>query len=447
MPIELPQLDVEVRRAHGSLWFALAQLRQAPRETAPNPLDPFASLRSTATHQALIERRAEPLAAALAPWVATLFVERACWPTRTRRAALWELAVPGDAASSAELVSLRQLRRRVLYGADSPSRERAARVLTLRADALHRLSLESLAQRLAAERALYGEVPTSIPVADAERAVDLAAGTAAVVLDRTEDLARDSRAASWWDGLRQSLGVDAREGWPARLVPRWLAEVFRGTGFASVPPAEPVALPPARGGLSFASALGRFGVAHLDQARRQAPQFALHQHPYDTRRHERFGLFASIAAERSFAQRVLRLGGERAAEHRRRVGRAMLRSVRIDAWRVLAAAALRSNPQQATDTYCTASARVLGATAPATLMGVLPELRPSDGAALVGHVLAASQREQLIGQFDEDWFRNPRAAESLRAADQHPRDGTPIESTRVTRAIEQTCWAFERSLT
>jgi hypothetical protein len=51
------------------------------------------------------------------------------------------------------------------------------------------------------------------------------------------------------------------------------------------------------------------------------------------------------------------------------------------------------------------------------MLGVVPLLGSADGVALAGAILAASDRERMIQQFDEDWFDNPEAARALRDED------------------------------
>jgi hypothetical protein len=256
-------------------------------------------------------------------------------------------------------------------------------------------------------------------------------------LDRTDHLTPAAAAAGWWEALRAGVGVGAAEGWPARLTSRWIAEIFRKTPLGRCRPPATSALPEPCGALSFGRALAGWGVRLLDDAREQAEPFATHQHPTGTRRHVRFALFASMVAEQSFARRVLGLSTEGARSHRRAVAAALLHSLRIEAWRVAVGDALRAGEEPAAvDTYVSVGARALG-TEPATaLLGVLPELRATDGAALVGYLLAATKRREVIARFDEDWFHNPRVAEWLHDEDRAHRYDEVIPATAVDEAIE-----------
>ncbi len=54
-------------------------------------------------------------------------------------------------------------------------------------------------------------------------------------------------------------------------------------------------------------------------------------------------------------------------------------------------------------------------------MAVLPRVRPDDGQRLCALGLAHNLDEEFTTRHNEDWFRNPRAEEELRAiADKPP---------------------------
>jgi hypothetical protein len=60
------------------------------------------------------------------------------------------------------------------------------------------------------------------------------------------------------------------------------------------------------------------------------------------------------------------------------------------------------------------TAGALGAPIPGALAGVVPELEPGAALRIAGALLAARDRRDLVERFDEDWFRNPHAAEAIR---------------------------------
>ena len=155
------------------------------------------------------------------------------------------------------------------------------------------------------------------------------------------------------------------------------------------------------------------------------PSFA-HQHPYGLRRHRRRGLFATLIAQDAFCRTALGLGADRRQRQLRATARASLQSLRIDAWRILIIDALAHRPEATLDVAASTSQRLFGEPAPPELVGALPILhQPASGAAFVGQLLAVADHHALVQAYDEDWFRNPAAAEELRAADAAMRPLTP----------------------
>ncbi|MEJ7730909.1 MAG: hypothetical protein WKG00_17040 [Polyangiaceae bacterium] len=74
---------------------------------------------------------------------------------------------------------------------------------------------------------------------------------------------------------------------------------------------------------------------------------------------------------------------------------------------------------------------------------MLPLLRPGDGGRFAGLLLAAGDRQRLYQAFDEDWFRNPRAATALREEHAAPPElhatGAEIEAglSELGRALRE----------
>jgi hypothetical protein len=66
------------------------------------------------------------------------------------------------------------------------------------------------------------------------------------------------------------------------------------------------------------------------------------------------------------------------------------------------------------------TAATFGAPIPAPLAGVVPQLTPADPTAFLGMLLGALDRRELVERFDEDWFRNPHAAQAIREQDAAP---------------------------
>ncbi len=399
---------------------------------APNPIGPDLV---GERRRAQLTDLDDPLATIFLPWLEALAAERVSWPDRVALAREWRQRhrLPQLEA----LVSCRDLRRTLLTHPKPNGRQQAALAFASRATAVSDRSIAALEQRLERDVLL---APSCQHLTVADLPAETAERLARELLACTDDAATELSARSWFEGLASTLATDADRGWPARLTVRWLQEIFASSGLTEGLMLRLAPLPPARGAMSFARALGQLGVAMLDAGRDRGLFLALHQHLMGTRRHQRRALFASLAAQPSFARKVLGLGHERARNHHRALTRAMLRSLRIDALRVLACAALRQGKQYAQEHFELLAATVLGPAAPRCLLGTIPRLRPADGASLVGELLAIGQQQQLVERFDEDWFLNPGAVTTLRHLDTQPR-----EAQRA--APDQTVEELRRCLT
>ena len=77
----------------------------------------------------------------------------------------------------------------------------------------------------------------------------------------------------------------------------------------------------------------------------------------------------------------------------------------------------------------------LGLSLPENIAGALFTLGIEDEQALLGRLTAWTRAEQLIEAHDEDWFRNPRAIDQLRAEAQLP-PTVAADPERVKRPLE-----------
>jgi hypothetical protein len=180
------------------------------------------------------------------------------------------------------------------------------------------------------------------------------------------------------------------------------------------------------GASSFARALSRFGAALAAASVPPTAPFALAHPPFDLRRARRAALFAGLLADPVFLARALGLGHARAHAQARATARAFLLTLRLDAARALLVHGRRaghpghpllSSVQEGADRFEEATRRALGAPIPGALAGVVPDLDPGAALHVLGALLAAGDRGRLVERFDEDWFRNPRAAVAIREED------------------------------
>ncbi len=431
MMFDTSRLDTELRHALASFRHACGTLRHQPTTEVANPIS-----------QRLVEaeRRAEltshpaPDARALAPWLDALASERQAWPDRLSLARLWH--EPRRTSHHSGRRSAHQLRALLLAAPQRRQRSVHGASFAELAGALSTAHLRALQRRTDGDGAGLLRV--------AEAGSDQVGAAAAELLRRTEDAARQRQHPGWVEGLHRAIGREADEGWPARLRPRWLAETFAGSGLAGRVNLDRIETTAAWGGSSFCRALGLLGVAVLDVGRPAAMPLALHQHPWGTRRHKRHALFAALPLELSFAHRILGLGRHRAEDHRRTLAGALLCSLRLDAFRVVLAAAWPGGTARLTEQFAEVSEQLFSQPAPPTLLGVLPQLRPGDGPCFIGTLQSLVQRDRLVGQFDEDWFRNPAAIGWLEQQDTLPRAEERLDHDGLTRLVDRTVrWADE----
>jgi hypothetical protein len=429
--LDYQRIDGELMRARDAWARACGALDRG--EHANDPLD------VSLLHEERVAELAElddPCARALATWALVLLDERRGFDDRAALGRLWH--APHDVDHLDAPVGLAALRAQLL--SDRSSRGRALSGAALRdlAQPLSDRAIAALERRFERERAVpFGAVQGLAPAT--------VASLAERVLARSDELSETMRRG-WIEGLHATIGAGADDGWPARLTARWVGAVVATSALTAGLRLRAPTLPRAWGAMSFARALGAFGVAVLEAGRPAGLLAALHQRPAGTRRHRRRALFSSLVVERSFARRVLSLGSERARTHGRAASAALIASLRIDALRVLLGSALRSGKAALIERHVELTERLFGAPAPAATALVLPRARPADGAALIGALEAVAERDRLVALHDDDWFANPRAMALLRDADTRPLDDAPPDADALSAAIDRLVDRVEQSL-
>lgn len=434
------QLDREVARAVAAWRSAAAALRRGGPEEGWNALEGARRVSSRSTFLELTGRAPgigadfgiapsspaaapDALALAMADWVRALTLERVLFADRVRIAAAWRapsvvIEGLGERAAGAGRATPLEARAALLAEAgDEPRRawaEALARGAGAVADAARILveRREEATRRLGAE----GDPPLEIPVDPPDAALRVAGA----LLERTSSMLE--RAPSWDAAIGRAIARDAAAGWPARLGPRWLQELFAPTGLTEGLAIDLGPLPRALGASSFARALARFGDALANASAPAAAPFSLAHPPVDLRRARRAALFGGLVADPVFCARALGLGRGAAVDQARATARALVVSLRLDAARLRLEAGpgghvLLMSARARADRFEEETALALGAPIPGALAGVLPDLDGGAAARLAGALLAARDRRALVERFDEDWFRNPQAAEAIRGED------------------------------
>jgi hypothetical protein len=225
--------------------------------------------------------------------------------------------------------------------------------------------------------------------------------------------------------------------WPTRSNARWLFEQFQSTEFLGGLSLDLGPVAPTLGASSFARSLARFGAAYARAAVSPKEMFVHVHDPTDAHPLRRGALFASLLADPLYLRQKLgfsRVAAEKAA---RILACTFLCQARIEAARTLVDFALATGTEIHELMEHTLKTRV----AP-ELSGALPRpcrLSPLRFAAML---LANDDREMLRSEFDDDWFRNPRALFFLRERDEafrwtrHPKELLDGSAERFARTLE-----------
>lgn len=268
---------------------------------------------------------------------------------------------------------------------------------------------------------------------------------ARALLDATEPIAasviRDARrvAEGPWrasSAIWCSLATDAREGWPARPVARWLDDVFVALAPRGVPLA-PVAAPSSGSGfLRAAAAWGK--IFRRARAQRSMP-FALARDPYDVSA-QVFGFaMASAIASTPLQRKALEVTTRVAASQVRALHLSMLLFTRASAARVLLGEGADFEEMGAR-LFGVPLPRALEHAWPAPSFAREPLRELTDEARLAAILKTPAFVSSLVRRFDEDWYRNPKAGHhltSLACGPAYDGEAPPEDApTVIARAFE-----------
>lgn len=413
-------------------------IARAEEKIARGAPDPFCDLRHVATqstYRALAESAPPPhevlVRDASLRWVHELLQTRVGADLASDEA---EATEREDARFVADPPSTFLAARRALVVAETPSRT---------SDALDRLAelaapvaavrRERRARRFEVARRLGLAHPSALASAAPPAALE---DHARALLDATEEIARElrkqARITSASGAIYQAFAREAAEGWPARLVPRWLTETF-----AAIAPRafRLAALPEAVGGASFLRGAAAFGRSLRHAGTARSLPFVLARDPYPTDAHRFGALLALAVASPAFQMRKLGLPTRTAASQTRALMASMLTAAREGAARLLLGA------REATDDFEELTARVFAVPLPRALRDAWPAPRVDEPARMVAILSCISFEADLVDRFDEDWFDNPRTGGHLSVLASAPvssHDAVPTDaSVTIGRAFER----------
>ncbi len=453
---DLHGLSRDVARAASALERAERSLARAsdPESLgAFDPIEPWRHVAGQRTYEALGELTTSaldvPLRDGLRRWVYALTQARIGWDLVVEEAtATAETSTRLD-VTVPRLVSWRQAWRGVVTAESRPERRAWLDAAAARGPDVASLARRRGERRLEVARRLGLAHPVEMTTALPRAALTAAAH---LLIARTDDLtrallreaqSRDGLAGehpSPTDAIALAVARDAPEGWPAHHVTRWLDEtvgvIARGLRLDVSAPPEIV------GASSFMRALGAFGYALRVAGSSPSLPFAVARDPFFTSAHRFARVCAALPSSAAFQRRALG-NVARVADAQ---SRTLLRTTLLDAR--LAAARFLLTDEAAADRgglFEDLSARLYGAPMPAALAGAWPSARADEPSRFLAVLGAPSLAHELEDRFDEDWFRNPRAAFHLRAIASAPaRDAT--DPTDLDAAALALARSFEERL-
>jgi hypothetical protein len=356
-----------------------------------------------------LERRAgkgDPLAAPSARWLRFLLLEHACVASSGKLAHVERLRrYPMDQPEPGQF-TIAELLSRTL--SDAPRRGAWLNAMASVSHDVSALRFQLWDQR-SEKAAELGHVapPLRAESIETRRAVS-------DLLEGTQDAFDQLRLRRFEDFLAKGLGRETPGTFPARLSLRSLADLFReGSWLRSLEP-QLADLPRVLGVSSVLSSLERFGAAYHDAGRNPKQPFVLSHDPEGTRRAVFGALFALLPFTRAFAAHRFEIGRTTAADYMRSLANVVLLGSRLFAVRAELCFMSFSGERAYRERLDEIVPASLGFELPRSLAGVLL-VDESGLTRFAGLLAAAALHEQLTDTYDEDWFRNPRAAEALRA--------------------------------
>ncbi len=229
------------------------------------------------------------------------------------------------------------------------------------------------------------------------------------------DLAAELRSEDLATVIRHSLGMEASSGWPSRITPRALLDSFRESNLLSHLELDPGRLVASVAPASHLRAYARLGAAFVDSAASDKQPFCIAHDAFGLRRRTMGALFAALPLSRVFARRTLGVASARLSDHRRALGRVILLASRAQAFRVLLRARALEGSQAFRRAYGELGEHIFGTPLPQAAAGTFFRLHPDDPQRFAGLLLSADEELRMTDAHDEDWYRNPRAADQLRS--------------------------------
>lgn len=347
-----------------------------------------------------------PLRRALARWVYRLAEQRIDGPWLAQEAVLRHVERHPIREPREGEFTLAEMTRAALAGPHGPHWQ-GARMSAVPKLAAHRVVLWQRRQEIAQRMGLSSPDSLELPYAGVY-------GEADRWLDDSAEAVAELVAPGWIAHVESGLARGASEGWPARMAADTFLDLlgqrdwFRGVSL------HPGPLPERLAPSSFLRAFARLGAAWQGAFAPPGRPFVLSEDPYGLRAWTHGALWALLVCRPTFLRRQLGLAPHRALEHERELVLAVGQWVRLVAVRVLARRSAFTGGGAFSEKVQELQGRLVREEAQPELLMGMTRLRIDDPQRLAGWFLAADRYEQLVQEYDEDWYRSPRAVERLR---------------------------------
>lgn len=434
------EIDRQLRRAHRA-WLTQKLSAWQPDEDQrdDHPLAVHRSVSGQSPFRAVSDLPAsDPLREPLRRWIYRLAEQRINQPTlaalaRERHVEHRHPDMPGRQAVSIAGLLVRAL-------GDAPRREAWASMLVELAPQLSPRVVELWQRRKEVARRLGlagpGDIESSLPEARA-----VADELSEVTSERMHELDMGSLAGFF----ERAIGADVPGNWPARLSPQRLLDFFRESDLLRSLSLETAPLPAAFGAASVCRAFGQLGAAWHEALAPDDQPFVIAHDPYGLGRRTAQALFAMLPLNPRFAQRHLDVSPHGVPDLQRRLGQLWLIDLAVSAFRLRLRGPALTSERVFRESFSELAHRDLGLSLAPSAAGALFPPGIEDEQALLGKLLAAARAAALVEAHDEDWFRNPRAIEQLRAEARLP-PTVRLEPEPVAQALAHTKKLIERWL-
>lgn len=435
------ELDRQLARAFAT-WRAWRLRRSEPdpeSEDEDNPLGIFRAVTGQTLFRGIGELpEHDPLRAPMRRWVYRLAEQRINHEVLTRLTREQKLLRHPPDAPRQVGVSVEDLLKRSLT--DAPRRDVWMRLFLQSSRPVSEVTVELWQRRSELAQRLGLSSPASIE-SPATNIHELGVQLAASLRDRVQELELRSPA----DYLDKALGQDIPGNWPGRLSPQRMLDYFRDGALLSSLDLRAPPLPEALGAASFCRALGILGAAWLEALAPTDQPFVIAHDPYGLQRHAAGALFSMLPLNARFLTRHLEVATHAAADVQRRLAQLWLLELAVTAFRVQLRRCALAGERAFREAFHELGHRDLDLTLPPETAGALFSPGIEDEQHLAGLLLAAQRAELLLETHDEDWFRNPRAIEQLRA-EAHQPPSAHVEPEVLSAALTVTTKRLQRLL-